>query len=151
MSEGNVEVVHEAIAALRRAFESYFRAPRSMVEATESGDWPEWNEVVRYIHPEVEWRTVFLETTAHGRKATASLWDDYLQWASYYRPDLDEVEDLGGDRVFAVMSLTGRDKATGNEMTARFYDVFTIRDGMIVGLVEYTSREEAMEAAGARE
>ena len=56
---------------------------------------------------------------------------------------LEEVEDLGGDRVFAVLSLTGRDKTTGREMSSRFYDIFTIRDGMIGRLEEYTSRGEA--------
>jgi ketosteroid isomerase-like protein len=144
MSEGNVEIVREAVAALGRAFESYFRAPRSIAEATESGDWPEWNEAVGYVHPEIEWQTVFLGTTVHGRGASARLWDDYLQWASDYRPILEEIEDLGGDRVFAVLSLTGRDKTTGREMTSRFYDIFTIRDGMIARLEEYTSRREAL-------
>jgi ketosteroid isomerase-like protein len=32
-------------------------------------------------------------------------------------------------------------------MNARFYDVFTVRDGQIVRLEEYTARDEALEAA----
>jgi ketosteroid isomerase-like protein len=85
----------------------------------------------------------------HGRLAGARVWDDYLQWASDYRPRLEEVEDLGGNRVFAVIALSGRDKTTGREISSRFYDIFTIRDGMIGRLEEYTSREDAMEAAAA--
>lgn len=50
-----------------------------------------------------------------------------------------------------MISLAGRDKTTGREMHSRFHDVITIRDGMIVRLQEYTSREEAMEAAGVSE
>ena len=144
MSEDNVELVRESVEALARAFESYFRAPRSIAEATAAGDWPEWNEALRYIHPEIEWQTVFLGSTVHGRGAAARLWDEYLVWAADYRPTVEELESLGGDRVFAVLELTGRDKTTGREMTSRFYDIFTVREGMIVRLEEYTSRREAL-------
>ena len=65
------------------------------------------------------------------------------EWASDYRLAIEKLESLGGDRVFAVLSLTGRDKTTGREITSRFYDIFTIRDGMIARLEEYTSRAEA--------
>src|SRR5215217_6712572 len=106
MSEGNVDVVRNAIEALDRAFESYWREPRSIADAIEAGDWPEWTEAMDYVHPQIEWQTVFLGTTVHGRAAGARLWDDYLQWASDYRPALEEVEDLGGERVFAVLNLT---------------------------------------------
>ena len=146
-----MEIVRRAIDALDRAFESYWRSPRSIAEALEAGDWPEWVAAMDYVHPDIEWQTVFLGSTVHGRRAGARLWDDYLQWASDYHADLEEAEDLGGDRVFAVLCLTGRDKTTGREMTSHFYDVFTIRDGMIARLEEYTSREEAMEAARAGE
>jgi ketosteroid isomerase-like protein len=149
VSEGNVEILRGAIAALDRAFESYWREPRSIARAIEAGDWPEWMEVMEYIHPEHEWKTVFLGATVHGRLGVARIWDDYLQWASDYRPRLDEVEDLGGDRLFAVIAAWGRDKTTGREINSRFYDVATIRDGMLARLEEYTTREDAMEAAGA--
>jgi ketosteroid isomerase-like protein len=151
VSEGNVEILRRAIAALDRAFESYWREPRSIAEAMEAADWPEWMEAMDYVHPEIVWQTVFLRTTVHGRGAAARVWDDYLQWASDYRPRLEEVEDLGGDRVFAVLELSGRDKTTGREISSRFYDVVTIRDGMIARLEEYTTREEAMDAAGLSE
>ena len=36
-------------------------------------------------------------------------------------------------------------------MEAQFFDVFTLRDGQIVRLEEYTDRERALEAAGLRE
>jgi ketosteroid isomerase-like protein len=151
VSRENVEIVRRAVAALDRAFESYWRGPRSIAEAIEAGDWPEWVEAMDYVHPEIEWQTVFLGATVHGRMAGARLWDDYLQWASDYRARLEEIEDLGGERVFAVLELAGRDKTTGREMHQRFYDVFTVQDRMIGRLEEYTSREEAMEAAGVSE
>ena len=151
MSQENVEVVRRALDALGRAFESYWREPRSIADALEAGDWPEWTEAFAYVHPESVWKTVFLGTTVVGRVEAARAWDDYLRWASEYMPILEEAEDLGGDRVYAVLRISGRDKTMGREMNTRFYDVFTIRDGMIARLEEYTSREEAMEAAGAPE
>ena len=146
MSEGKVELFRDAVAALDRAFEAYWREPRSIEAAIDAGDWQEWTEAMEYIHPEHEWQTVFLGSIVHGRVGAARVWDDYLQWASDYRLRLEEVEDLGGDRVFAVVGLSGRDKTTGREITSRFYDVATIRDGMLARLEEYTTREEAMAA-----
>ena len=70
-----------------------------------------------------------------------------MRWAQDYRPALEEVEDLGGDQVFAILTLAGRGKGSDARMNARFYDVFTIRDGKIARLEEYTTREEALEAA----
>jgi ketosteroid isomerase-like protein len=50
--------------------------------------------------------------------------------------------------VFAVVGLHGQSKESGGRMDARFYDVFTVQDGLIVRLEEHTTRAEALEAAG---
>jgi ketosteroid isomerase-like protein len=59
VSEKNAEVVRRSFAALERAFHSYWANPRSIAAGMEAGDWPEWEEALDYVHPEVEWRTVF--------------------------------------------------------------------------------------------
>ena len=92
-----------------------------------------------------------LGETHRGYLDTAKVWDDYLRWAADYRIDLHEAEDLGGDQVYAVISLVGTAKTGGAPMEAQFFDVFTLRDGQIVRLEEYTDRERALEAAGLRE
>jgi ketosteroid isomerase-like protein len=73
----------------------------------------------------------------------------FLTWAEDYRPNLETTEILGADRVFASVKLVGEGKGprSGTLMNARFYDVFTIRDGQIVRLEEYATRAEALEAA----
>ena len=103
-----------------------------------------------YAHPDVEWKTVFLGATHRGYEATAKVWDDYLTWAEDYRVVLDEVEDLGDGRVYAVVALRGKAKAGGAPMTTQFFDVITLRDGVITRIEEYASRDEALEAAGLR-
>ena len=149
MSKENMEVVRRSFAALDRAFDSYWASPRSIAAAMEAEDWPEWEEAFDYVHPDVEWQTVFLGETFHGRAEVARAWDDFLKWAEDYRPSLETTEILGADRVFASVRLVGRSKGVrgGTVMNARFYDVFTIKDGRIVRLEEYATRAEALEAA----
>jgi ketosteroid isomerase-like protein len=148
MSQENVELVRRAFDALERAFDAYWKEPRSITAALEADDWPEWREAFEYIHPQIEWQTVFLRETFHGHHEAARAWDDFLRWAEDYRPTLEEAEDLGGDRVLGVVGLVGQGKESAARMDARFYDVFTIQDGLIVRLKEYTTRAEALEAAG---
>jgi ketosteroid isomerase-like protein len=149
VSERNVEVVRRSFEALDRAFDSYWANPRSIAAGMEAGDWPEWEEALDYVHPEIEWQTVFLGETFHGRTEVARAWDDFLKWAEDYRPSLETTEILGTDRVFAEVKLVGRGKgqSSGLHLNARFYDVFTIKDGLILRLEEYATRAEALEAA----
>jgi ketosteroid isomerase-like protein len=149
VSEKNAEVVRRSFAALDRAFDAYWANPRSIAAGMEADDWPEWGEAFDYIHPDIEWRTVFLGETFHGRAEVARAWDDFLRWAEDYRPSLETTEILGADRVFAEVRLVGRGKGqrSGMQLNARFYNVFTIKDGLILRLEEYATRAEALEAA----
>jgi ketosteroid isomerase-like protein len=148
MSEQNVEIVRRFMDAMRRFFEAYWENPRSIAAAVEADDlWPEYREMLTYAHPEVEWKTVFLGETHRGYLGTAKVWDDYLKWAEDYRVDLQEVADLGNDRVYATLTLVGKAKAGGAPIDARMFDVFTLREGQIVRLEEYTDRGQALEAA----
>jgi ketosteroid isomerase-like protein len=152
MSEENVEVVRRFIDAMQHSFEAYWKNPRSIAEALQTDTlWPEYREALSFLDPEFEWKTVFLGETHRGYLDTAKVWDDYLRWAADYRIDLHEAEDLGGDQVYAVIILVGTAKSGGAPMEAQFFDVFTLRDGQIVRLEEYTDRERALEAAGLRE
>ena len=52
-----------------------------------------------------------------------------------------------GDRVVVTVRLGGRGRGSGVEIAARFYDVYTLRDGKIVRMDQFTERSEALEAA----
>jgi ketosteroid isomerase-like protein len=152
MSQENVELVRRFFGAIERAFDAYWKDPRSIAVALEARDlWPEWVEAYEYLHPQIEWQTVFLGETARGYLEAARIWDDFLKWAEDYRPSLDEVADLGSDHVFAVVALVGKGKDSDIRMDARFFDVVTLRDSLIARIEEYSSRTEAIEAAGLRE
>lgn len=147
MSADNVEVVRRTLAALERAFDAYWSDPRPIVRAYDAGElWPEWEEWLTYVHPDIVWRTVFLGGTFHGRRDCLRVWDDFLRWASDYRATLIEVRDLDDGRVYAEVAIVGESRHVGRQMESRFYDLVTVRDGMIQRLEEYTSREEALGA-----
>jgi ketosteroid isomerase-like protein len=69
----------------------------------------------------------------------------------------DEVEATAeefidaGDRVVVRAYYRGRGRGSGVEVDARFYDVFTLRQGKIVQVDEFTERRKALEAAGLSE
>jgi len=142
-------VVRQTLAALERAFEAHFREPRSIMRAYEEGELPpEWQEWLAHLDPETEWRTIFLGETFRGHAECVRVWSDYLRWAEDYRATLEHIEDLGGDRVYTEVSIVGQSKDSRPLMATRLYGLFTIRDGLITRLEEYTTRDEALEAAG---
>jgi ketosteroid isomerase-like protein len=149
MSQENVELVRRFMEAIERAFDAYWKNPRSIAAAIEADDlWPEWSEVFGYLQAQVEWKSAFLGRTHRGHLEGAAAWDDFLTWAQDYRPSLDELADLGGEQVYAVVALIGTGKNSGTRMDSRFFDVFTVRDGLIERIEEYTDRNQALEAAG---
>ena len=67
-----------------------------------------------------------------------------------YEVTHEEFVDAG-DRVVVTLHLRARGRGSGVEIDARFFDVYTIRDGEIVRMDEFTERSAALEAAGLRE
>jgi ketosteroid isomerase-like protein len=53
--------------------------------------------------------------------------------------------------VVAAVRLRGRGRGSGIEVDARFYEVYTLRQGKIVRMDQFTQRSEALEAVGLRE
>jgi ketosteroid isomerase-like protein len=106
------------------------------------------DELLAYVDPDIVWNPVE-ESSAHGleavRASTArwkSEWDDY----ELIPEEFVEV----GERVVATVRFRARGRASGIEVDARLYDVFTLRDGKIVRMDQFTEQSEALEAAGLR-
>jgi ketosteroid isomerase-like protein len=70
-------------------------------------------------------------------------WDDYEVIP-------EEFLDLG-DRVVVTVRLRGRGHGSGVEIDARFYEIYTLREGKIIRMDEFTDRADALEAAGPAE
>lgn len=109
----------------------------------------EVEEALAYADPAIVWNPAE-EAAAQGHDAVrASLvrwkgeWDDYEMLPEEFQPT--------GDRVVVAVSFRARGRASGIEVDGRLYDVYTLRDGKIVRMDQFTQRSEALEAAGLRE
>jgi len=136
MSEENVELV-------RRTYEA----------AYEAGSQTDYDAVVSYFHPEIEFHAYPRSPGVgvyHGKQAL----QEYLEnaWERYERGRI-EVEELldAGDQVVAVITLHAVPKRGQNEITVQIVEVFTIRDGLLAERRSYSTRDEALEAAGLSE
>jgi ketosteroid isomerase-like protein len=129
MSQENVEIVRRAFA-----YEVYGVGDRAEAEAIFDPN------VV--MNPTNEW-------PSYGFDAMRS---DMERWASAF----DELEVTAeefidaGDRVLVTAYHRGRGRGSGVEVDTRFYELYTLRDGKVVRVDEFTDRPEALEAAGLR-
>ncbi len=64
---------------------------------------------------------------------------------------VQELRDLGDDRVLAVQRIAGRAKISGVQTELSYAVVYSIRDGKIVRGREYMTLEQALEAVGPSE
>jgi uncharacterized protein len=132
MSKNNVEI-------LRRAFEAFGR-----------GD---LDAAVADIAPECE----YLPTGAFpDRTSVVRGPEGYKQNVAWLRDEFDDaylaVHELtdAGDRVLASVTLGGRGKRSGVEASWDLWQVWTFRDGKAIRGEGFTTRDEALEAAGLR-
>ena len=102
------------------------------------------DEALTYADPDIVWNPIEESPTQGHDAVRASLerwkgeWDDY-------RLMPEEFVDRG-DRVLVTVRLRGRGRGSGVEIDARFYDVYTLRDGKIVRMDQFTERSQALEA-----
>ncbi len=73
-------------------------------------------------------------------------------WGEFDEPGL-EVRELieAEDHVLAGLTFQGRGKQSGVETTWDIWHVWTVRGGKVLRGQAFTSREQALEAAGLRE
>ena len=76
--------------------------------------------------------------------------DRLRQWLSGWEDWRCEAEEfiVQGDSVVALTRYRGRGKESGAGVDTTGAHVWTFRDGMVVRLVIYSSRDRALEAAG---
>jgi ketosteroid isomerase-like protein len=111
-------------------------------------DRQDWEAALDLLDPAVEWSTS--EGTYHGREGVvASLAEWFEPWEEHH-VETDEVTDAG-ERVLAVVHLTGRGVRSGMQIDQHFFQVYAVRDGRIVRMVEFLTRDEAVEAARAHD
>ena len=104
-------------------------------------------EALAYADPGIVWNPIEESPTRGHDAVRASTarwkgeWDDYKLMP-------EEFMDKG-DVVVVTVRLGGRGRGSGVVVDARFYDVYTLRDGKIVRMDQFAERSEALEAVAA--
>ena len=106
----------------------------------------EVDEAMPYVDPGVVWNPIEELPTKGPDAVRASIARWRAEWVDY--EVVPEEFVAKGDRVVATVRLRGRGRGSGLQVDARFYDVYTLRDGKIVGMEQFTERSDALEAVG---
>jgi ketosteroid isomerase-like protein len=149
MSEENVEIVRNTLAAFERAIASYWQTPRSMAEGVEAGA-PEFEEALGLLDPDIVWNAGDLGST-RGRQQMAALLDDLFEIADAYEISLTEIREGEGDLVYAAVERAITAKGSGIATKIPVFIAFRIENGLIAQMDEYLDRHKALEAAGLSE
>ena len=134
MSQENVEVV------------------RRMLQAFADGG---MNAMAEFWDPDIDWRAAEGEVDdvgeMHGRVAVRRHIQDWIDTFDDFSVVVEELRDVGDDRVLTIQRLKGRAKLSGTETDLRYAMVSTVREGKVVRGREYLRVEDALEVVGLRE
>ena len=107
------------------------------------------DEAMTLVDPAIVWNPA-PQPAEQGRDATrASIerWEE--EWEDYEEVPEDFVAT--DDRVVVTVRFRARGRQSGVGVNTRLYEVFTLREGKIVRMDEFTDRAEALEAVGLSE
>ena len=90
-------------------------------------------------------------TVYRGREEVVRNFREFTASFEYYRFEIEELRDAGGDKVTALLREQARGKASGLEVDRRSGWVITFRDGKVLSFEIYLDPAEALEAVGLRE
>jgi ketosteroid isomerase-like protein len=137
MSQENVEVVRRMFAAFEGVDGDNLE--RRLDEAREIFD------------PEIEWlaapHSLLASERYRGYDGVRRFWTQFLSAWDEYGVQVDELIDAG-DQVVAAMRLRGRTNEL--EVDEARWSLLTLRDGRIVRIEPFASKDGALEAASLR-
>jgi|SRR3954451_22296224 ketosteroid isomerase-like protein len=134
MSEENVEIVRNAIAAFDRGdIEGVLRLCDENIVITQPPELPG-------VSPEQHGHRGVIEALA--------IWPE--QWDDY-RIEILRIAAAPGDKVFVTQRTRGRGKLSGVEVDMDFSFVFTVHDAKIGEWRLFVQEDQALEAAGLSE
>jgi ketosteroid isomerase-like protein len=127
MSQENVEVVRRLFTAI---------------------DSQDWETALGLFDPAVEWSPT--EGTFRGLEGLVTSLMEWLEPWEEHRIEAEEFTKAGG-HVLAVVRLVGRMAGSRMEVDQRFFQIYTVSKGKIIRMVEFGTRDQALEAAGLSE
>jgi ketosteroid isomerase-like protein len=134
MSQENVERIREVVAAINR------------------GD---FETALERSHPDVEWEVLDMfpdAETHHGREGLRAFFQTWMDTFRGFRVHLEKCEALDEHRVIAMVRVSGEGAGSGVEVASPpFFQLFELRDGLLIRARMFQTESEALEAAGLRE
>jgi len=125
---------------------------RRMLQAFAEGG---LDAMAEFADPDINWRAAegAIDDVGemHGRVAVRGYLQDWIDTFDDFSVVVEELRDVGDDRVLAIQRLKGRAKLSGTETDLRYAFVSTVRDGKVVRGREYLSVDDALEAVGLQE
>jgi ketosteroid isomerase-like protein len=131
----------EDVESLRQGFENFARGD---VDA-----------VLERLDPDVDWRPAIAPIlgveAVRGREAVREFFTrELFEGFDEFRAEPIAYEDLG-DAVLVTVRYVGRGESSGLEIDQTFASLYRLRGGKTVTMRDYSTREEALEAAGLSE
>ena len=121
----------------------------------------DFDVVLMRSDPEVEYRPrgdlipPDLEEVFHGHDGYRRLWKRWFDAFEDFRWEPKEILDFGDNgpiqRLLVTAELKGHGSGSGVAVSEPSFQLFEVRQGLSVSQEDFTSREEALEAAGLRE
>ena len=132
MSEENVEIV-------RQAFEAYVQG--------------NLDTAYSYLHPEIEFHTYVDSPEAgvyRGRDAVRNYNENLFGQFESLRVEAEEFIDAG-DQVIVVSTQHAVPKGGQQEIVVHMAELWAVRDDLLAKRHSYSTKDEALEAAGLSE
>jgi ketosteroid isomerase-like protein len=123
---------------------------RRTYEAVSRGDLATANS---YIHPDIEFHTYARAPEAgvyRGRDAVQRYNENLFEQFDSLRIEVEEVVDFGS-RVVVVSTQHAIPKQGQEAITVHLAEVWTVRDGLLAERHSYSTKDQALEAAGRSE
>jgi ketosteroid isomerase-like protein len=84
----------------------------------------------------------------HGREGVREIDRHFREMWGEFTQEPVEFIDAGGDLVVGVIAMHGRGKGSGAPMASHAFWVHQVRDGRLAHMRAFTTRSEALKAAG---
>jgi ketosteroid isomerase-like protein len=81
---------------------------------------------------------------AEGVRAALDTWFDTWEWM---RVEIEDIFDVG-EHVLVALHQRAKGKNSEAEVEIRSFNVYTFREGKVIGIRLFLERESALEAAG---
>ena len=99
------------------------------------------------LDPEIEWRAAQDSRSHRGHAGVERSVNSWFDVWEDYESEIEELMDAGDD-VLVVIKSRARGRGSGVTVEHRYCRVYTVRNGKIVRMLEYSKRSEALQALG---